>query len=60
MLKVTNANVCASIVLAKSFFASKNGMASTERNSCGMNASDSICIPAASEGYAELRCSTVL
>lgn len=41
MLKVTNAKVCASIVLARSFLASIKGIASTERKSCGTNAKDS-------------------
>lgn len=41
LLKVTKANVCASIVLARSFFASRSGRAIAERNSWGMKARDS-------------------
>ena len=40
-MKVTNANVCASIVPARSRFASAKGMARAERKSCGRKASDS-------------------
>lgn len=41
LLNVTNANVCASMQLARSFLAKVRGMATTLRKSCGMNASDS-------------------
>lgn len=41
LLKVTNANVCASMVDGRSFFARRSGRASAERKSCGMNARDS-------------------
>lgn len=41
LLKVTKANVCASIVDGKSFFANNKGRAMAERKSCGMNARDS-------------------
>jgi len=62
LLNVTNANVCASIVPGKSFLASPNGMAKTERKSWGANARDSTLDhqPAAGSGWAELRCRTVL
>lgn len=41
LLKVTKAKVCASIVLARSFLASRSGRAMAERNNCGMKARDS-------------------
>jgi len=41
LLKATNANVCASIVLGRSFFANTSGMATAERNNCGAKARDS-------------------
>lgn len=59
LLKVTNANVCASIVLAKSCLASNKGIAMRESEICGKNASDSTWKPV-SEGCWELRCSRVL
>lgn len=59
LLKATNANVCTSIVLAKSTFASSKGIANTARESCGIKASDSIRNPAF-EPRSELKCSNVL
>lgn len=59
LLNVTNANVCASIVLAKSCFASSKGIAIRESEICGKKASDSTRRPV-SEGCWELRCSRVL
>ena len=44
LLKATNANVCASIVPARSFLASARGSRTAERLSWGMNARDSKCI----------------
>ena len=41
LLNVTKANVWASMVLARSFFASKRGRAIVERKSWGMKARDS-------------------
>ena len=41
LLKATNANVCASIVLGRSFFARARGMMMALRASCGMKARDS-------------------
>ena len=41
LLNVTKANVCASIVDGRSFFARSSGRAKAERNNCGMNARDS-------------------
>lgn len=41
LLKVTKAKVCASMVLGRSFLASRRGRAMAERNSCGMKARDS-------------------
>jgi len=38
LLKVTNANVCASIVDGKSFLASTRGIKTALRSSCGMKA----------------------
>ncbi len=38
LLKVTNANVCASMVFGRSFFASASGMNTALRISCGTNA----------------------
>ena len=43
LLKDTNANVCASIVEGRSFFARSKGRAMAERKSCGMKARDSRC-----------------
>ena len=43
MLNVTNANVCAIIVVARSFFANTNGMKTHDSDSCGRKASDSAC-----------------
>lgn len=59
LLKVTKAKVCASIVLARSFFANNRGIAARESRICGMNARDSIWMPEW-EGCWELRCSRVL
>jgi hypothetical protein len=42
LLKVTNAKVCASNVDGRSFFARQRGMATIDRNICGMNAADSM------------------
>lgn len=42
LLKVTNANVCANIVPARSFLASASGIKKALRASCGMKARDSI------------------
>jgi hypothetical protein len=41
LLKETNAKVWASIVDGRSFLASMSGSANADRNSCGMNATDS-------------------
>ncbi len=41
LLNVTKANVCASNVEGRSFFASSSGRAKAARNSCGMKARDS-------------------
>jgi hypothetical protein len=41
LLNVTKAKVCASMVLARSFLASKRGRAIADRKSCGMKAKDS-------------------
>lgn len=41
LLKVTKANVCASMVLAMSFFASTNGIMTRESKIWGRNANDS-------------------
>jgi hypothetical protein len=41
LLKVTKANVCASIVLARSFFASRSGITTRESKIWGRNANDS-------------------
>lgn len=38
MLKATKANVCANMVLGRSFLASTSGMATAERKSCGRKA----------------------
>jgi len=59
LLKVTKANVCASIVLARSFLASNNGITTKESKICGRNASDSMRKPVAG-GCWELICSIVL
>lgn len=59
MFHATNAKVCASIVAARSFFAKAKGRATTERKSCGMNASDSKCRVVEAAGD-ELRYRTVL
>ena len=40
LLNATNANVCASIVLGRSRFASTSGISSAERKSWGMKARD--------------------
>jgi hypothetical protein len=45
LLNVTKANVCANMVLAMSFFASNNGIATRESRICGTNARDSIRMP---------------
>lgn len=50
LLKVTNAKVCASIVEARSFFASANGMAMVLKKICGTNAHDSSLIDACPVG----------
>lgn len=49
LLKVTKANVCASIVLARSFFANSNGITTRDSEICGRKASDSMRKPV-SEG----------
>jgi hypothetical protein len=41
LLKLTNANVWASMVEGKSFLARSRGMAKAERKSCGRKATDS-------------------
>jgi hypothetical protein len=45
LLNVTNANVCANMVLAMSLFASNRGIATRESRICGMNARDSMRMP---------------
>lgn len=45
MLNDTNANVCASMVEGKSFFAKTRGRAKAERKNCGRKARDSRWIP---------------
>lgn len=42
LLNVTKAKVCASMVLARSFFANSKGMTTKESRICGMNARDSM------------------
>lgn len=59
LLKVTKANVCASIVLARSCFANTRGTRNRERMICGTNANDSICRPEF-KGFCELKCRRVL
>ena len=59
LLNVTKANVCASIVLARSFFARSRGIAMTERKSWGRKARDSTPM-VEEEPMADLRWSRVL
>lgn len=59
LLKVTNANVCASMDVARSFLARTMGIMMVERVSCGKNAADSI-LKVAPEGIAESRYSRML
>lgn len=59
LLKETKANVCASIVLARSFLARRSGSAKELRKSCGTNARDSRWM-GASLGFADERYRSVL
>ena len=60
LLNATKANVCASIVPARSFFANARGMKTALRASWGMNAMDSKRIEPDDGGTAEVRCRRVL
>lgn len=42
LLNVTKANVCAIMLVARSFLARTNGIKTHDRESCGRNASDSM------------------
>lgn len=55
LLNVTKANVCTSMVLARSFLASRRGRAIAERDSCGMKARDSRFIAFGEEGREDER-----
>ena len=59
LLNATKANVCASIVPARSFFANARGIKTALRASCGMKARDSN-LKALDDGIAEERCKSVL
>lgn len=50
MLKLTNANVCAIIDVARSRFATTKGINTAERRSCGMKAKVSVRSGGSSEG----------
>ena len=60
LLNVTKANVCASIVLARSFFAEARGIKNALRASCGIKARDSNLTAPVAEGTAEDRYRSVL
>ena len=60
LLNVTNANVCASIVPARSFFANTRGIKTALSASCGIKARDSNLNPLVADGTAEERCRSVL
>ena len=60
LLNATKANVCASIVPARSFFANARGMKIALRPSWGMKASVSKRIEPDAGGIAEVRCRRVL
>ena len=60
LLNATKANVCASSVPARSFFANARGIKTALRASCGMNAMDSKRIEPDAGGTAEVRCRRVL
>ena len=55
MLKVTKANVCAIIHVARSFFATTRGIRMQESSSWGRKASDSTRMPVGLEGPADDR-----
>lgn len=54
MLKVTKANVCAIILVARSVFATTSGISTHESSSCGRKARDSALIVPV-DGKAEVR-----
>ncbi len=60
LLNATNANVCASIVPARSFFANTRGIKIALRASCGIKARDSNLTAPVADGTAEERCKSVL
>ena len=60
LLNATKANVCASIVPARSFFANARGIKTALRASWGINARDSKRIEPDAGGTAEVRCRRVL
>ena len=60
LLNVTKANVCASIVLARSFFAKARGIKNALRASCGIKARDSNLTAPVADGTAEDRYKSVL
>lgn len=59
LLNVTNANVCAIMLVARSFLATASGISTHDRSNCGKKASDSVRSDE-EEGDAELRYSRTL
>lgn len=60
LLKVTKANVCAIMDVARSFLAIAKGIKTQDRSSCGRKARDSMRRDASTGGDAELKYSKTL
>jgi hypothetical protein len=60
LLKVTKANVCANMVVARSFFANTMGIRTAERRSCGTKATVSALHGEPSASLAEFRYRRIL